>query len=191
MVTRQPINIFHFLEPKAVRQHRICIKYLHIRLIRIVSLQFIAQIVYFPRVIPVIELFSRIRVLAASYKVTKISRSIGVDYRDKSERGIKWGKKEGGEEENKRGENGKKETETRTHTRYDARATKQRRESFHFRLMESFTWTRRKVFSDSRGLRTSLFLLFELRPEVNRALATLKCRQKYLHMPLPLSAPLG
>lgn len=57
--------------------------------------------------------------------------------------------------------------------------------------MESFTWTRRKVFSDSRGLRTSLFLLLELRPEVNRALATLKCRQKYLHMPLPLSAPLG
>lgn len=40
--------------------------------------------------------------MAASYKVTKISRSIGVDYRDKSERGIKWGKKEGGEEENKR-----------------------------------------------------------------------------------------
>lgn len=75
------------------------------------------------------------------------------------------------------------------HTRYDARATKQRRESFHFRLAESFTWTRRKVFSDSRGLRTSLFLLLELRPEVNRALATLKCRQKYLHMPPPLHAP--
>lgn len=113
MVTRQPpINIFHFLEPKAVRhvrQHQICIKYLHIRLIRIVSLQFIAQIVYFPRVIPVIELFSRIRVLAASYKVTKISRSIGVDYRDKSERGIKWGKKEGGEEENKREKKRKQE----------------------------------------------------------------------------------
>lgn len=95
-----------------------------------------------------------------------------------------------GEEENKREE--KTEEKKRKREAYAiryARATKQRRESFHFRLAESFTWTRRKVFSDSRGLRTSLFLLLELRPEVNRALATLKCRQKYLHMPPPLHAP--
>lgn len=61
-------------------------------------------------------MFSRIRVLAASYKVTKISRSIGVDYRDKSERGIKWGKKEGGEEENKRGEKKRKQERIRDTT---------------------------------------------------------------------------
>lgn len=46
--------------------------------------------------------------MAASYKVTKISRSIGVDYRDKSERGIKWGKKEGGKKKIREKRNGNK-----------------------------------------------------------------------------------
>lgn len=62
--------------------------------------------------------------MAASYKVTKISRSIGVDYRDKSERGIKWEKRREGKKKIREGKrNGNKnayairrpcyETETR------------------------------------------------------------------------------